>query len=149
MLNPNARLSFSPSPRHIYAAFLLFPPFFPEASVPLAATSGENCGALSASNISALYPCDTEAASVGTRLGSNLAMTGIDEASMLWKGGATKWPAASNQSAKGRVKVIVSAFFEEDLGVTVTDTVYSGMFFRVEVAIVICLLSVFYSNNDD
>lgn len=130
-------LSAPTSSRIPYAFPLLFP-FFP----PLAATSvplaiSELAAADSASSISAVYGLSVLVA--GRRFGSSLPTAGIAVASMVWKGAGTKWPAASNHSVKERVMVMVSGLEDLDLGGSmVMVRVYSGMFLRVEVAIVTC-----------
>lgn len=126
-----------PNPHLPYAFPLLFP-FFP----PLAATSvplaiSELAAADSASSISGVYGLSVLAA--GRRLGSSLPTAGIAVASIVWKGAGTKWPAASNHSVNGRVMVNVSGLADLDLGWMVIVRLYSGMFLRVEVAIVICV----------
>lgn len=137
---PRPRLNTRP-----YAFPLLFPFFVPLAatSVPLAISELAAAAADSASSISGVYGLPSvlaAAAAGGRRLGSSLPTAGIDVASMVWKGAGTKWPAASNHSAKERVTVKVAgeAGLEDWAGSMVMVSVYSGTFLRVEVAIVIC-----------
>lgn len=59
-------------------------------------------------------------------------------ASTVWRGATTRWPAVSNQSAKGRTVDMVSAL--PDLGWIVMVRWYCGMFFLVDVAIVTLLI---------
>lgn len=61
-----------------------------------------------ASSSSAMYSALLAAAAAAAKfgfaalLGSRVPTTGTEEASMDWKGVATKWPASSNHSVKER-----------------------------------------------
>lgn len=63
-----------------------------------------------AASSSAVYSGVAEDPAAGATLalfGSRLPMTGTVEASMVWKGVATKRPAASNHSVKERDRLMV------------------------------------------
>lgn len=93
---------FRPQSYTTYAFFLL--PLAPSAGAPPTALPL----ALTASSTVSL----SAAASASTppaRPGSAFPIAGAAPASICWKGGATKWPALSNQSAKGRERVVVVA----------------------------------------
>lgn len=102
--------------RHVYA-FLLFPPFFAldpvtsAASAPSPATRASSCSAVKS-------PSGKVVEEALARLGSSFPMAGTVEASMVWKGVATKWPFSSNHSVKERVRL---RFWDlpPDLGVRV------------------------------
>lgn len=64
-------------------------------------------------------------------------MTGTVEARTVWKGVATKCPAASNHSVKDRESSMVRGL-PPDLGVMLMARLYMGTFFLVCVAIVTC-----------
>lgn len=82
-----------------YAFFLLpLPPSPPPTALPLALTASSTVSLSAAS-----------AATPAALPGSAFAITGVAPASICWKGRATKWPALSNQSAKGRERVVVVA----------------------------------------
>ncbi len=70
------------------------------------------------SSISALYFWSAASVLVGaTLLGSSSPIAGTNVASMVWKGAATKRPAASNHSEKGR-ESFTSTDLPDFLGVT-------------------------------
>lgn len=109
-------LDFSLKPPHqilssLYA-FLLLPPFLALDPVASAVSSAGDAPAaanmaLSSSSVYCGGGADPAAAGALALLGSRVPMTGTVEASMVWKGVATKRPAASNHSVKERDRLMV------------------------------------------
>lgn len=118
-------------------AFLLFdflPPALLSAPVVSAAARASRVSesTFRKSDDAAVLLVEEEVGTAAARLGSAWAISGTVVASMIWKGSATKWPCASNHSAKDRVNSILLGCFSP-LGVTSTATQYVGSFFFVEV----------------
>lgn len=91
-------------------AFLLLPPFLALDPVASAVSSGDAPAAanMAASSCSVYWDgVDSAAGAALALFGSRLPMTGTVEASMVWKGVATKRPAASNHSVKERDRLMV------------------------------------------
>lgn len=124
---PASRLTPAPSPKSPPQpyAFLLLPPFLALDPVTSAVSSGDDAPAAAsiALSSSSVYwgPAEDPAAAAEAGalalLGSRVPMTGTVEASMVWKGVATKRPAASNHSVKERERLMVVGL--PDLGAMV------------------------------
>lgn len=64
--------------------------------------------AFNSSAVKSLWTEDTAGTAPALALfGSRSPTTGMLEASMVWKGVATKWPFSSNHSVKERARVMV------------------------------------------